>query len=80
MNRLWMLRHVFVVSLLLFATASTPNAQTPQLGKVEFPTTGSPQAQANFLRGLAAALKQVLVDGRLVGSMLLPLARRSAGR
>jgi tetratricopeptide (TPR) repeat protein len=34
--------------------ASTLNAQTSQLGKVEFPTSGSPQAQALFLRGLAA--------------------------
>jgi tetratricopeptide (TPR) repeat protein len=30
------------------------NAQESQLGRVEFPTSGSPQAQAHFLRGLAA--------------------------
>jgi tetratricopeptide (TPR) repeat protein len=29
-------------------------AQESQLGRVEFPTSGSPQAQAHFLRGLAA--------------------------
>ena len=29
-------------------------AQETQLGRVEFPTSGSPQAQAHFLRGLAA--------------------------
>jgi hypothetical protein len=29
-------------------------AQDSQLGKVEFPTSGSPKAQAHFLRGLAA--------------------------
>ncbi len=30
------------------------SAQESQLGRVEFPTSGSPQAQAQFLRGLAA--------------------------
>src|SRR5262245_36503000 len=30
------------------------SAQESQLGRVEFPTSGSPQAQAHFLRGLAA--------------------------
>jgi tetratricopeptide (TPR) repeat protein len=54
MNRLWTRRDVLIVALLLFASASTLNAQTSQLGKVEFPTSGSPQAQAHFLRGLAA--------------------------
>src|SRR6185295_11298253 len=54
MDRLWMRRHVLIVTLLLFAVASTLTAQTSQLGKVEFPTSGSPQAQALFLRGLAA--------------------------
>jgi tetratricopeptide (TPR) repeat protein len=29
-------------------------AQQSQLGRVEFPTSGSPQAQAHFIRGLAA--------------------------
>ena len=53
MDRFWM-RHVLIVALLLFAVASTLNAQTSTLGKVEFSTSGSPQAQAYFLRGLAA--------------------------
>src|SRR5688500_18779923 len=30
------------------------NAQEPKLGRVDFPTSGSPAAQAHFLRGLAA--------------------------
>lgn len=30
------------------------SAQDSQLGRVEFPTSGSPQAQSHFLRGLAA--------------------------
>jgi tetratricopeptide (TPR) repeat protein len=34
--------------------ASTAIAQTAELGKVEFPTSGSEKAQAHFLRGLAA--------------------------
>jgi len=52
MYRMW-IRTILAVTLVLFA-ASTLNAQTSQLGKVEFPTSGSPQAQAHFLRGLAA--------------------------
>src|SRR6478609_4571878 len=44
---------ILVVNLVLFG-ASTLNAQTSQLGKVDFPTSGSPAAQAHFLRGLAA--------------------------
>src|SRR5262245_56759097 len=43
-----------LVSLLLIATARISPAQTSQLGKVDFPTSGSPKAQALFLRGLAA--------------------------
>ena len=35
-------------------SASTIAAQTTQLGKVEFQTSGSPAAQSHFLRGLAA--------------------------
>jgi tetratricopeptide (TPR) repeat protein len=45
-----MLRAVILICLLAFST----NAQESQLGRVEFPTSGSPQAQAHFLRGLAA--------------------------
>src|SRR5688572_27533959 len=43
---------VLAVCLLIITT--TAFAQTSELGKVEFPTSGSPQAQAHFLRGLAA--------------------------
>jgi hypothetical protein len=39
--------------IVLLVTAST-RAQQSQLGKVEFPTSGSPQAQPHFLRGVAA--------------------------
>jgi hypothetical protein len=38
----------------LAAQALTASAQNSQLGKVEFPTSGSEKAQAHFLRGLAA--------------------------
>lgn len=37
-----------------FAPASSAKAQSSQLGKIEFPTSGSEKAQAHFLRGLAA--------------------------
>src|ERR1044071_6963471 len=47
-----MLRSTILV-VFLIATV-TVNAQESQLGKVEFPTSGSPQAQSHFLRGLAA--------------------------
>ena len=40
-----------VLTLLIVVTV---NAQETQLGRVEFPTSGSPAAQAHFLRGLAA--------------------------
>jgi tetratricopeptide (TPR) repeat protein len=40
-----------VLTLLLLVTV---NAQESKLGRVEFPTSGSPAAQAHFLRGLAA--------------------------
>ncbi len=36
------------------ASAISLSAQTSQLGKVVFPTSGSPQAQQEFLRGVAA--------------------------
>jgi hypothetical protein len=38
--------------MLIVILAVTVNAQ--QLGRVEFPTSGSERAQAHFLRGLAA--------------------------
>lgn len=45
-----MWRSAVLIVLLVFCA----NAQESQLGRVEFPTSGSPQAQAHFLRGLAA--------------------------
>src|SRR5689334_18041048 len=45
-----MLRSTFLMLIL----AVTVNAQESQLGRVVFPTSGSPAAQAHFLRGLAA--------------------------
>ncbi|HEU4766669.1 MAG TPA: hypothetical protein VFS77_04820, partial [Pyrinomonadaceae bacterium] len=41
-------------TVLIFVFAFSVSAQESQLGRVEFPTSGSPQAQAHFLRGLAA--------------------------
>jgi len=38
----------------LFAAAISLSAQNTQLGKVVFPNSGSPQAQEEFLRGVAA--------------------------
>lgn len=45
-----MWRSLVLIGLLVF----TASAQESKLGRVEFPTSGSPQAQAHFLRGLAA--------------------------
>ena len=45
-----MFRSLVLISLL----AISVTAQESQLGRVEFQTSGSPQAQAHFLRGLAA--------------------------
>jgi tetratricopeptide (TPR) repeat protein len=45
-----MLRSMILVLLLVV----TVNAQQSNLGRVDFPTSGSPAAQAHFLRGLAA--------------------------
>lgn len=41
-------------TILLLLLTVTVSAQESQLGRVEFPTSGSPAAQAHFLRGLAA--------------------------
>jgi hypothetical protein len=46
------------VSLALIASvlallATAPRAQVPQLGTVDFSTSGTPQAQEHFLRGVA---------------------------
>ncbi len=43
-----------LTSTLLVVLVATANAQTSQLGNVDFPTSGSEKAQAHFLRGLAA--------------------------
>src|SRR5947207_9689542 len=40
--------------VLLLTITFVVNAQQSQLGRVEFPTSGSQKAQAHFLRGLAA--------------------------
>ncbi|MBI3651704.1 MAG: hypothetical protein HY231_11860 [Acidobacteria bacterium] len=45
----------FALALLLaFGLVQQATAQQAALGKVDFPTSGSPKAQAHFLRGLAA--------------------------
>jgi tetratricopeptide (TPR) repeat protein len=46
-------RLAITVCLVIVATIGL-RGQTSQLGKVEFPTSGSPKAQEHFLRGLAA--------------------------
>jgi len=48
----WLVR--FLLVALIAALVANVNAQNSQLGKVEFPTSGSEKAQAHFLRGLAA--------------------------
>jgi len=47
-----MRRALTVIAVL--ALAVSVRAQESQLGRVEFPTSGSPEAQRHFLRGLAA--------------------------
>ena len=41
-------------TLLTLFLVVTVNGQESQLGRVDFPTSGSPQAQTHFIRGLAA--------------------------
>lgn len=43
-----------LVGIVVLAFAINVNAQESQLGRVEFPTSGSEKAQSHFLRGLAA--------------------------
>ncbi len=50
---MWRLRFPVVLALMA-ALTTTALAQNPQLGRVEFQTSGSEKAQAHFLRGLAA--------------------------
>jgi hypothetical protein len=47
-------KRILLIVALLFIALSSGLSQTRQLGKVEFPTSGSEEAQAYFLRGLAA--------------------------
>src|SRR5215213_714762 len=49
-----MKRLAVVVALVIAMVALSVGAQESQLGRVEFPTTGSKEAQSHFLRGLAA--------------------------
>jgi tetratricopeptide (TPR) repeat protein len=50
------MRHVRFAGLLSIIALAviTAFSQNPQLGSIDFPTSGSPQAQAAFLRGVAA--------------------------
>src|SRR6185295_15744658 len=50
---IWRLRFLVGLGLTLVLT-TTAFAQSSQLGKVEFQTSGSEKARAHFLRGLAA--------------------------
>src|SRR4051812_48325649 len=49
-----MKRSLVVVTIIVAAIALNVRAHESQLGRVEFPTSGSEKAQAHFLRGLAA--------------------------
>ncbi|MEN3326063.1 MAG: hypothetical protein V7638_870 [Acidobacteriota bacterium] len=48
------MKRVVVLVVMLGLVAFSVAAQESQLGRVEFPTSGSKEAQAHFLRGLAA--------------------------
>src|SRR5215813_5887104 len=47
------MRRLLIITVIGLLALSV-NAQESQLGKVDFPTSGSPKAQQYFLRGLAA--------------------------
>ena len=49
-----MQRPLSLLGVIVVALAFSVRAQESQLGRVEFPTSGSAKAQAHFLRGLAA--------------------------
>ena len=49
-----MRRSLVLVTIFVSLLAFSANAQESKLGQVEFPTSGSEKAQAQFLRGLAA--------------------------
>jgi tetratricopeptide (TPR) repeat protein len=69
---------VLIVSVLaLLATA--PRAQVPQLGTVDFPTSGTPQAQEHFLRGVAALHSLRWGDAaQLLSSLPVPTGKGTA--
>lgn len=48
------MKRLLIVVVALAVFVSSISAQESQLGRVEFPTSGSAKAQAHFLRGLAA--------------------------
>src|ERR1044072_2085351 len=48
------MRRSLTITVIIGLLALGASAQESQLGRVEFPTSGSPQAQQHFLRGLAA--------------------------
>jgi len=48
------MRQLFILAIFVGVLALSVSAQESQLGRVEFPTSGSEKAQAHFLRGLAA--------------------------
>ena len=48
------MRRLLLSSVVVVAVIANVSAQESQLGRVEFPTSGSAKAQAPFLRGLAA--------------------------
>ena len=48
------MRRLLIVATIVVVIALSVTAQESQLGRVEFPTSGSDKAQAHFLRGLAA--------------------------
>jgi len=48
------MRRSLTITVIIGLLALAASAQESQLGRVEFPTSGSPQAQQHFLRGLAA--------------------------
>src|SRR5690349_9600802 len=48
------LKSLLALAFVASTISITAAAQQAQLGKVVFPTSGSPQAQVHFLRGLAA--------------------------
>ena len=48
------MKRSLIITVIIGLLASVATAQESQLGRVEFPTSGSAKAQQHFLRGLAA--------------------------